>query len=120
MILGVGCDIVEIKRIEAAITKHSDKFLKKNFTDAEILNAPKLQKLKTAFFAKRFAGKEAVAKALGSGIGEVVEFKDIEILNEESGKPIVKCSKFTNLKFHISLSDEKKHAMAFVIIENLE
>ena len=119
MILGIGCDVVEIKRIKDALQKHKDKFLLKNFTTLEIENAPVLDNIRVAYFAKRFAGKEAFAKALGSGIGEKVEFRDIEILNEESGKPYLTCNKHAGFKFHITLSDEMHYAIAFVVIEKI-
>lgn len=117
MIVGIGCDIVAIKRIESSLNTHGDKFLNKNFSHAEISNSPDNKKLKSSYYAKRFAGKEAFSKALGSGIGGNVEFKEIEILNEVSGKPYVKCDKFPNYSIHISLSDEKDSALAFVVIE---
>lgn len=118
MIAGVGCDIVDVSRIQKAISSHGDKFLKKFFTREEIENAPKLKKLRVGYFAKRYAAKEALSKAIGTGIGQGVEFLEIEVLNEASGKPYINCKKLAKFKVHLSLTDEKKHAVAFVVIEN--
>ena len=117
MIVGIGCDIVDVSRIQKAIISHGDRFLKKYFTPKELENAPKLKKLRFGYFAKRYAAKEALSKAIGTGIGEGVEFLEIEVLNEPSGKPYINCKKLAKFKVHLSLTDEKKHAVAFVLIE---
>lgn len=73
---------------------------------------------KIAYLAKRFAAKEAISKALGVGIGENLSFQDIEISNNDLGKPIVLLEKFPDIKIHLSLSDEKEGlAIAFAIAE---
>lgn len=112
MIIGIGTDIVEIARIE--------KFDAEKFA-AKILNANEitaLTKLTATKLAKRFAGKEAVAKALGTGIGAELAFHDIEISNDAAGKPLAKILTRPELKVHLSLSDEKNYAVAFAIIED--
>lgn len=129
MIFGIGTDCVQIDRIEKLLNQFEEKTLKRLFTPTEIARADKStcaeNKIRT--FAKRFAAKEAFSKALGTGIG-VVEFCDIEVDNSETGAPFLKISpkamkivlKKTGGKepiFHISLSDEKEMALAFVVIE---
>jgi holo-[acyl-carrier protein] synthase len=118
-IIGVGCDIVEIERIKKAIVEHASPFLQKIFTDKEIAYC---QKFKDPFpsFAARFAAKEAVAKALGCGLGEKLSFKDIEIFHDDHKKPRVRLSDkakdlFNNPNFEISLSHSSKDAMAYTI-----
>lgn len=115
MIKGIGCDIVEIARIEKQIDEFGGKFLKRIYTQQEIDNAPENYQKKIAYFAKRFAGKEAAAKALGTGIGESIAFNEIEILNDYKGSPTLRISKFQDIQFHVSLSDEIEYAIAYVI-----
>jgi holo-[acyl-carrier protein] synthase len=121
MIFGIGSDIVEIERIKNSIIKNGEKFLNRIFTSEELKLAPKLiNENYYAYFAKRFAGKEAFSKALKTGIGSNISFQDIEILKEDSGAPTIKILK-PNFHFniHISLTDESDYALAFVIIENV-
>ena len=123
--LGIGVDIVQNSRIRKSIT--NEKFLLRIFTNDEI-NKSKKTKNKTAFFSKRFAAKEAFSKALGSGFRETLNFKDISITNNALGKPSIKINnklhnlinkKFKTKKINVllSISDESKHSIAFVIIE---
>lgn len=130
MIVGIGADIVEIGRIKQLHAKYGNKFLQRIFTAAEIKYANS-KSAKSSFYAKRFAGKEAVLKALGTGLAFGISWQDIEILNTETGQPVVllcgraleilinkiKCSKA--YKIHISLTDERDIAQAFVVIEEL-
>lgn len=112
MIIGIGTDIVEIARIEkAGVEKLSKKILK----PSEIAELPKLNAAK---LAKRFAAKEAISKALGTGIGAELAFHDIEISNDELGKPLAKILTKPQLKVHLSLSDEKSYAVAYALIED--
>ena len=129
MILGIGIDLVLVERIEHLMFQFKEKFAKRIFTAKEILAAGKT-KQKAGFFAMRFAAKEAFAKATGLGIGRGINFCDIEIDNDKLGKPTIKllndkenflkkhfkCKKFA---FHLSLTDEKNMASAFVIIEKI-
>ena len=123
--LGIGVDIVQNSRIRKSIT--NEKFLLRIFTNDEI-NKSKKTKNKTAFFSKRFAAKEAFSKALGTGFRETLNFKDISITNNKQGKPSIKINnklhnlinkKFKTKKINVllSISDESKHSIAFVIIE---
>ena len=126
-IIGNGVDIVDNKRIEKLIINND--FLRRIFTKNEI-KISKSRKNKINFFAKRFAAKEAFVKALGTGFRDNINFSDIEIINGTNGKPKLKIShkikqliqkKFKTKKtnIYVSLSDEKKHSIAYVILENL-
>ena len=127
MILAVGTDIVEITRFQKAL-KNTPTLPQRLFTDTEQKKAKKLSLQKRiAHYAKRFAAKEAVAKACGTGIGSDIRWQDIEISNDLKGKPFVTLSKKTQIflkkKFKtkkisifLSLTDERKYAMAFVIL----
>ena len=123
--LGIGVDIVQNSRIRKSIT--NEKFLLRIFTNDEISKSKKT-KNKIAFFSKRFAAKEAFSKALGTGFRKNLNFKDISITNNKQGKPFIKINnklhnlikqKFKTKKFNVllSISDESKHSIAFVIIE---
>lgn len=124
MICGLGTDIIEIRRIKEVILRHGDHFLKSVFTDGEIANAP-AGETSFAYYAARWAAKEAVAKALGTGIGKDCRWLDIEIVRQSSGAPALELSgkaletaqKNGGTKFHVSLSHEKEYANAVVIIE---
>ena len=123
-IIGNGVDIVNNLRIKNSI-KNKD-FINRVFTLNEIKNSKKLNN-KINYFAKRFAAKEAFVKALGEGFRNNINFNDIEITNDNKGKPIINISnnikkflkkKFKSSKYQIflSLSDEKKYSIAYVII----
>ena len=122
-IIGNGVDIVENKRIKYSLK--IDGFIKRIFTQNEI-NQSKRKKDKISFFAKRFAAKEAFVKAIGTGFRDNINFKDIEITNNIKGKPklvlsknvkafIKKKLKISNYKFFLSISDEKRISIAYVI-----
>jgi len=119
MIVGIGCDIVDISRIERLMQDKGDQFIKRVFTKFEIESAPSNEPLKTAYFAKRFAAKEAFSKAVGTGIGSEIAYNEIEVQNDEAGKPFFHftTSKYSRLNIQLSLSDEKNQAIAFVVIE---
>lgn len=126
MIIGVGTDVIEIKRIKKLYKKSGDKFLKRVFSDKEIEASKKYESKKKfyGYLAKRFAAKEAISKALGCGIGSEVSFTEVEILNEKSGKPIARISgksarKIGKAEIHLSLSDDDKSAIAFVVISRI-
>jgi len=129
MILGIGTDLILIERIAKLILQFKEKFIEKIFTQNEILQVKNSSSC-AAFYAKRFAAKEACSKAIGLGIGRGIDFKDIEILNDDFGKPQIKILNgkenflaqhfgCKNFAIHLSLTDEKKLASAFVIIEKL-
>ena len=123
--LGIGVDIIENKRVKKSLLNR--KFVSRIFSNSEI-NDSKKSVNKAGFFSKRFAAKEAFSKALGTGFRNGLNFKDISIINDKFGKPFIKKSnkinnfmkkKFKTKKINIflSISDEKKHSVAFVILE---
>ncbi len=123
-IIGNGVDIVENKRIKNSLKIKG--FVNRVFTQNEINKSKNLNN-KTNYFAKRFAAKEAFVKALGEGFRNNINFNDIDIANDKKGKPFINISnnikKFLRKKFklnkyniYLSLSDEKKHSIAYVII----
>ena len=120
-IFGVGIDIVEVERIKKIHHKHGEKFARKILSNDELKNFLK-DKNKIHFLAKRFAAKEAVGKALGVGIKNGSILKNIEIKNDINGKPFVNIKDIEKLnmtekkEIHISLSDEKKFAVANAVI----
>lgn len=121
MILGIGTDIIEIDRIEKAIER-TPSFLTKAFTQKEIeLFKSKSYRVET--IAGNFAAKEAISKAIGTGI-RGFSLIDIEVLRDELGKPIVNVSdavrkniKFDNYKFHLSIAHNNNNATAYAILE---
>lgn len=119
MIKGIGTDIVSIARIAKAAANHEDRFFYRILTPSELLQAEK-RKDKIAYLAKRYAAKEAIAKALGCGVSAALSFQDIEISNLESGAPTAHIAKHPDLKIHLSMSDEKDYAIAFATIESKE
>tara|TARA_B100000614_G_C14332665_1_gene405436 strand:- start:202 stop:588 length:387 start_codon:yes stop_codon:yes gene_type:complete len=120
MIIGVGTDICSVTRIKDTLKRNGLAFAERVLTPEEQHEIPTLT---PDFIAKRFAAKEAVAKALGCGIGSKISFQDIQITHTETGQPMVKLMpKVTNLfghvRLHISISDEKEaYAVAMVIAE---
>ena len=124
MIFGTGIDIIEIDRIKKSLERYSPRFENKVFTDGEI-NYCQSQADPGKHFAARFAVKEAVSKSLGTGISNDVGFKDIEVVNNESGKPTVKMAGRGKLLFeklnlksiHISISHDRHYAIAHAIAE---
>lgn len=91
MILGLGSDICDIRRIERAIARHGDRFLLRIFTAAERARAMRrTETIRAATFAKRFAAKEAAAKALGTGFRQNVFFADLGVVNLPSGQPTIR------------------------------
>ena len=132
MIIGLGSDIVNIERVAALLKKSPEKFKNKYFTAYEIEAANRYgvdnKQAVNAHFAKRFAAKEAFAKAVGTGFGKDLNLKDIGVENDASGKPSVilnenaqallkKKSGGREVVCHVSISDEYPYALAVVIIE---
>ena len=125
-IFGIGTDIVNIKRMENSLKKYGIKFKNKIFSKNEILYCEK-KKNSSPFYAKRFAAKEALSKALGTGIRKGINFKHIEITNNSFGKPSIKLKgstaaflkkkiKTKKYSIYLSLSDDSPWAQATVII----
>lgn len=124
MIYGVGTDIVSIERVAHILNKNRDGFINRVLSEHErALFANKGDSVN--YCAKRFAAKEAFAKALGTGIGRAVSFQDLTIRNNDDGKPFFIPSEALRLrllergikKAHLSLSDEQQNAVAFVVLE---
>ena len=124
-ILGIGVDIIENKRIKKSIK--NDKFKKRIYSNIE-LKLSTLSVNKTSFFSKRFAAKEAFAKSIGTGFRNNLNFKDISIINNKKGKPsfvitdkikkiIKKIFKTSSFNFLLSISDDKKYSIAYVILQ---
>jgi len=130
MIIGIGTDIVNIARIEKILSKHSTRFLNRLFTSQEqqVLEKYTHPKRRISAIAKRFAAKEAIAKAFGTGISQEVRFHDMEITHDSRGKPLVILSEraqnyLASLRpsgilktIDLSISDDYPWAQAFVII----
>ena len=129
MIVGLGIDIIDNRRIEKTIKKYGQKFKKRCFLNNEIKKSEKRLK-QINFFSKRYAAKEACAKALGTGLAKGVFWKDIEVFNDLNGKPFIrlhnKALTLLNKNFNfpcrieLSLSDEKNYSIANVIIFKYE
>ena len=124
-ILGNGVDIVKNSRIKNSIK--SKKFIKRIYTLSEINDSNSRKINKAVYFAKRFAAKEAFAKALGTGFSNNINFKDINIKNNKKGKPFININKklknkifkkfkISKFKCFLSMSDEKNYSISFVII----
>ncbi|MCE3254798.1 MAG: acpS [Rickettsiaceae bacterium] len=133
MIIGLGTDIVDISRIGESLKKFGDKFEKRVFSTAEIEAAAGKNNpnMKIRYYAKRFAAKEAFSKATGLGIGRGINFTDIEIVNDNYGKPKIrltsKAKEFlqkhlhqNHFKIDLSMSDAKDIAQAIVIISEID
>ena len=122
MIYGIGIDIIDIRRIKRVINKYGNRFKKKCFHEHEIIKSEaRFNSIES--YAKRYAAKEACAKALGTGLARGVFWKDIEVRNNQYGKPYIilhnnakKFIKKSNDKIVLSLTDEKDFAIANVII----
>jgi holo-[acyl-carrier protein] synthase len=126
-VLGIGVDIIENKRIKSSIK--NSKFINRVYSINE-LKLSSHSKDKISYFSKRFAAKEAFAKALGTGFRNNLNFKDIEIINDKMGKPyysktkkikklVQKNFKVKNFNCFLSISDEKEYSTAFTIIQSI-
>jgi holo-[acyl-carrier protein] synthase len=124
-ILGIGVDIVENSRIGKLLK--NKLFIKRIFSISEILIANKIRD-KKSYYSKRFAAKEAFAKSIGTGFRDDLNYKDISIVNDKLGKPsfvinkkikkiVKKQFKITLFNFFLSISDEKKYSVAYVILQ---
>ena len=125
-IFGIGTDIINIKRMEKTLKRNNPHFKNRIFSENEI-NYCEKKKNPYSFYAKRFAAKEALSKALGTGIRKGISFKNIEISNDKLGKPSINLKgsaanflerKINTKKYfiYLSLSDDKPWAQATVII----
>jgi holo-[acyl-carrier protein] synthase len=127
MILGLGSDLVDIRRIEKVLKRHGDRFIQRIFTPVEVAKAER-RATRIDTYAKRFAAKEACSKALGTGFRQGVFFRDMGVVNLPSGRPTMKLTggalkrlneitpKGYEARIDISLTDEYPLAQAIVII----
>ncbi|WP_028022984.1 holo-ACP synthase [Enterovibrio calviensis] len=123
-VVGLGTDIVEIERLEKVVARSGDAFARRVLTDSEMekYNSTKFQ---ARYLAKRFAVKEAAAKALGTGIACGVTFHDFDVSNDDLGKPIVTFSGVAKQRADergvtnilLTIADEKRYAVATVLLE---
>jgi holo-[acyl-carrier protein] synthase len=135
MIIGIGSDLIDIRRIEKVLERHGTRFLERVFTAAERARAArrsKVPKLVAATYAKRFAAKEACSKALGTGIHQGVWWRDMGVVNDPSGRPtlVLTGGARTRLdlmmpagytpRIDLSMTDEWPLAQAFVVISAVE
>jgi holo-[acyl-carrier protein] synthase len=131
MILGIGSDLVDIRRIEKVIARHGARFIGRIFTDIERAKAER-RATRIDTYAKRFAAKEACSKALGTGFRRGVFFKDMGLVNLPSGRPTMKLTggaleqlrRITpegfEARIDVSLTDEYPMAQAFVVISAVQ
>ena len=124
MIYGIGTDIVRIKRIDDNLERYGERFASRILTENE-LEGFQVSTSKSHFLAKRFAAKEAAAKALGTGFRDGLNLRDISVVNDDLGKPGLEFSSRAQQQLksrgigncHLSLSDEQDYAVAFVTFE---
>lgn len=133
MIIGIGEDIIDIRRIEKTLERFGERFEKRCFTETERAKAERRKEAgtKPATLAKRYAAKEACAKALGTGLARGVFWKDIQVSNKPGGQPQIALTGNAlkrledmvgdgqSAQIHLSLTDEPPYALAHVIIETV-
>ena len=130
MIIGIGNDIIDIRRVEKVLERHGTRFTKRIFTDIEVRKSER-RRLRAASYAKRFAAKEACSKALGTGLANGVFWKDMGVVNLPGGKPTMVLTNGAGERLaamlpaghraniHLTITDDHPYAQAFVIIEAL-
>lgn len=128
MILGIGADLADIRRIEATLTRFGDRFVQRVFTEIEQTKSDR-RKLRVASYAKRWAAKEACAKALGTGLRMGVAWREMGVVNLPSGQPTMaltggaadRLARMTppgmTARIHVTITDDHPWAQAFVVIE---
>jgi len=128
MIIGIGNDLIDIRRIEKVIERHGERFIERIFTPVEIRRSER-RKLRAASYAKRFAAKEACAKALGTGMSSGVFWRDMGVVNMPSGRPTMALTGGAakrlaalvpaghQAQIHVTITDEFPLAQAYVVIE---
>lgn len=131
MIIGVGSDLCDIRRIERSLARFGERFISRLFTEGERNRSERRHAIRGPSYARRFAAKEACAKALGTGFRKNVFWRDLEVINLPSGQPTMRLhgGAAERLKaitpaghdavIHVSLTDEPPMAQAFVVIEAL-
>ena len=128
MIIGMGSDLIDIRRIEKSLERFGERFTRRCFTEIE-RNKSDRRRNRAASYAKRFAAKEACSKALGTGLAQGVFWKDMGVVNLPSGKPTMALTGGAGLMLaslipaghealiHVTITDEYPYAQAFVVIE---
>jgi holo-[acyl-carrier protein] synthase len=128
MILGIGSDIIDIRRIERTLARFGDRFIQRVYTDREQARAERRPHERAASYAKRFAAKEACAKALGTGLKQGVFWRDMGVANLPSGQPTMRLTGGAATRLaamtppghashiHVTLTDDYPLAVSFVII----
>lgn len=128
MILGIGSDLIDIRRIEKTLERHGERFIRRVFTEVEQARSERRAQ-RAASYAKRFAAKEACAKALGTGISDGIFWREMGVVNMPSGRPTMDLTggAAARLKgmlpdghravIHLTITDDHPLAQAFVIIE---
>ncbi|MBB5392831.1 MULTISPECIES: holo-ACP synthase [unclassified Herbaspirillum] len=128
MIYGIGTDILQISRVQAALGRHGDRFAEKILGPEEmqkyLRRKAKVEARGIRFLATRFAAKEAFSKAIGMGMRMPMTWRAMQVLNAPSGKPVAVCSgalkawmEQQGLSAQVSITDEAEYAVAFVIVE---
>lgn len=130
MIIGIGSDLIDIRRIEKSLERYGERFVQRIYTEVEQAKSDRRRE-RAASYAKRFAAKEACAKALGTGMSQGVFWRDMGVVNLPGGKPTMKLTggAATRLQkmlpqghraaIHLTITDDFPLAQAFVIIEAL-
>ena len=128
IVLGLGSDLCNIERIASSIDRYGERFIQRIFTDIEVARSEKRQLTRAASYAKRFAAKEACAKALGTGFRKGVFWRDMGVVNLPSGQPTMTLSGGALLRLqaltppgmsadiHLTITDDHPWAQAFVLI----
>ncbi|MCR9120833.1 MAG: holo-ACP synthase [Phyllobacteriaceae bacterium] len=128
MIIGLGSDLIDIRRVEKTLERHGERFIARVFTDIERQRSER-RRMRAASYAKRFAAKEACAKALGTGIARGVYWRDMGVVNLPSGKPTLHLTNGAQAQLtmllpegheaaiHLTITDDYPLAQAFVVIE---
>ncbi len=121
-VIGIGVDIVSVKRITDVFNKYPDSFAKRILSESEFIEFEKIR-CKEAFLAKRFAAKEAVAKALGTGLAKGLCFTQINVDHEAGGRPVIRLEaesvagyRVDDLQIYLSIADECDYAIAYVMV----
>lgn len=125
MIIGIGTDIMQIERMQESLQQRGEAWARRLLTDPELAEYEKRGN-KPAYLAKRFAAKEAAAKALGTGFADGITWKQMHVLNDAKGAPVMtftdkaleRAQALGVTHIHLSISDEKHYAVAFVILES--
>lgn len=125
MIIGIGTDIMEIARMQESLQQRGEAWARRLLTELELAEYEKRGN-KPAYLAKRFAAKEAAAKALGTGFADGITWKQMHVLNDAKGAPVMtftdkaleRAQALGVTHIHLSISDEKHYAVAFVILES--